>query len=158
MELNIITLSEETIEGIEQLLQDSSKRVMQIAAATTRRGRPLLFLLTENKEAELELQKEELKRLKAVAAIVANDSKYKGLKNAKQRQLFLLENYNVEKHDADTLAEIIKMGEIQEENGASTIMPRETAKPNNQKAAQTNVQRSHSVKLTNVERKQTGKG
>ena len=74
---------------------------------------PILVTWEETDEAELldeiEEQRSDIALLKPIAKKVADDEQYLPLKNNKQREVYLLEEYGVPKSQLDTLLAIVHL-------------------------------------------------
>jgi hypothetical protein len=74
----------------------------------------VVYVFFEYAKEEDAKDKETLKRLKAAAVKVAEDKVYQKLKNVKQRELYLLDHYDLPKRDSLDVTELIKIAEIEE--------------------------------------------
>ena len=77
----------------------------------------VFYLFYEKTEEQLEKEKQELSKVEKIAIALESDKTYKVLKNATQRELFLLQNYDIPSSQAKKVIEFYNMKKmLQEEN------------------------------------------
>jgi hypothetical protein len=112
MKIKHISLgTKEGIAELETLLNDTSlivKKITILQGAESAHS----FIFYEPTEETLAIEKAQLNSIKAIAEKVRANPTYKKLTNLRQRELFLLEHYNIPKEIADDVSEYIKIMEI----------------------------------------------
>lgn len=109
-------ISDEDIAKLENLLGNGRIVVKKITAVplTNDEGIAItnFYIFYEDIEEALATEKDVLSALKPIAERVRSDPVYKELKNQRQRELFLLEKYELPKETADDVIEYIKVIEV----------------------------------------------
>jgi flagellar biosynthesis regulator FlbT len=97
---------------LKRLLRTDRIQVRKIAVAAHEKREDTIYVFFDHVAEESEKDREILKRLKAVAAKVAEDELYQKLSNTKQRELYLLDRYALSKRESVDVIELVKIGEI----------------------------------------------
>jgi flagellin-specific chaperone FliS len=101
------------LNQLEQFLNEDII-VKNISTFPTPDGTIYSFICYETIEAELNTEKAELNKVKNIAKQIRDDENFKKLKNQRQRELYLLECYNIPSKQADDIIEYIKLHELME--------------------------------------------
>jgi hypothetical protein len=103
------------VAQLKRLLRNKNINVARIEVAAHDRKADTVYVFFEYAAEVAQEDKETLKRLKETAAEVSKDTVYAKLKNVKQRELFLLDHYDLPKRDSADVVELIKIVEIEAE-------------------------------------------
>lgn len=107
---------------LAELLSDENISVKKVFLSPTSAGEyDLFYVFYEEAEEQLKREKDELSKLNKIAIDVEKDEGYKLLKNATQRELFLLQEYNIPSAQAKKTIELLNMRKIVVENGLSRL-------------------------------------
>jgi hypothetical protein len=87
--------------------------VKRIAVAAHEKKADSVYVFFGYAEEEKVRDKTALTQLKAKAEEVAKDKVYQKLSNSKQRELFLLDHYNLSKKESGDVIELAKMAEVE---------------------------------------------
>lgn len=128
-------INDEALAKLETLLSNDKIVVKKITTIplTNEHGIGIanFYIFYEDVEEALALEKAELSALKPIAERVRADPVYKEMKNARQREIFLLEKYNLPKETADDVIEYIKVIEIVIEHGLDNLVKKVAEEPAN---------------------------
>jgi hypothetical protein len=86
---------------------------MRIAVAAHEKTADSVYVFFGQVEEEIAKDRATLKRLKEIAERVAEDKLYAKLTNSKQRELFLLDQYDLSKRDGLDVVELVKIAEVE---------------------------------------------
>jgi hypothetical protein len=112
------------VAQLKRLLRNDRVQVKRIAVAAHEKKADSVYVFFGYAEEEKVRDKTALTQLKAEAEEVAKDKVYQKLSNSKQRELFLLDHYNLSKKESGDMIELVKMIEI----GAQAIEKAEEKK------------------------------
>jgi hypothetical protein len=86
---------------------------MRIAVAAHEKKADRVYVFYDHTVEEIAKDRATLKRLKEIAERVAEDKLYAELTNSKQRELFLLDHYDLSKRDGLDVVELVKIAEVE---------------------------------------------
>jgi hypothetical protein len=86
---------------------------MRIAVAAHEKTADSVYVFYDHTVEEIAKDRATLKRLKEIAERVAEDTLYAKLTNSKQRELFLLDHYDLSKRDGFDVVELVKIAEVE---------------------------------------------
>jgi hypothetical protein len=95
-------------------LRNKNINVVRIEVAAHDRKEDTVYVFFEYAAEVAQEDKETLKRLKEKAAEVSKDTVYAKLSNARQRELHLLDHYELSKKESADMVELVKIAEIEE--------------------------------------------
>ena len=98
---------------LKRLLRDERISVGRIEVAAHDKREDTVYVFYNRVEEGEKKEKETLERLKPKAEEVATDEVYAKLTNSKQRELFLLDHYNLSKKESGDVIELVKMLELE---------------------------------------------
>jgi len=112
MKIKRFTVTELSIPQIEKFLSDSNIAVMKVNIVSHETIADTLYIFYEDVSELLAAEKEELKQLDQIAQQLEKDEDYQKLKNATQREIFLLLKYDIPSHVAKRVIEIYNIRQI----------------------------------------------
>ena len=107
------------VAQLKRLLRNDRIQVKRIAVAAHEKKADSVYVFFAYAEEEKVKDKATLKPLKDKAKKVAEDKIYAKLSNVKQRELFLLDRYNLSKKESGDVIELVKMIEMEKAEGKS---------------------------------------
>jgi len=107
-----------SVTDIERFLDDPTIAIKKITIAPHDANDDALYIFYEEVNEQLAAEKEELQELDRIAQQLEEDEDYAKLKNATQRELFLLTKYDVPSSRAKRLIELVNLRRILQEQEA----------------------------------------
>ena len=105
MQVDIFSANEKNLEKFGELLNDSGRNVKKVIVVGHERTNDTIYCISEVREETLGTEKERLIETKAYAKEVEKDERYQELKSQRQRVLWLLDKYNLERAKAEDVIE-----------------------------------------------------
>lgn len=113
MRMRKYSMTGQRVAQLKRLLRNDRIQVSRINVAAHDKREDCVYVFFDYAVEESAKDRETLKRLKEKAIEVAEDKVYQKLSNSKQRELFLLDHYNLSKRDSGDVMELVKMIEIE---------------------------------------------
>jgi len=101
-----------SVRDIERFLDDPTITIKKITIAPHDSCDDALYVFYEETSEQLAAEKEELQELDRIAQQLEEDEDYAKLKNATQRELYLLTKYDVPSSRAKKLIELVNLRKI----------------------------------------------
>ena len=108
-------------KALGEFLSDETITVKKVFLSSRTDRSDVFYVFYEEAEEQLNKEKGEMDKLDVVAQKLEKDEAYKALKNQTQRELFLLQEYNIPSAQAKKTIELLNMRKIVVENGLSRI-------------------------------------
>ena len=106
---------------LEEMMSDETRTVKKIFLSSRTDRADVFYVFHEEAEEQLKKEKEELGKLDEIAQELEKDEVYNALKNQTQRELFLLQEYNIPSSQSKKVIELLNMRKIVVENGLSRL-------------------------------------
>ena len=97
---------------LAQLMSNETMTVKKIFLSSRTDIEDVFYVFYEEAEEQLNKEKEEVGKLDVVAQKLEKDEAYNALKNQIQRELFLLQEYNIPSSQAKKTIELLNMRKI----------------------------------------------
>ena len=119
--MKIEYFTENHIEQLGEFMSDETKTVKRMFLSSKAGREDMFYVFYEEAEEQLNKEKGEASKLDVIAQKLEKDEAYKALKNQTQRELFLLQEYNIPSAQAKKTIELLNMRKIVVENGLSRL-------------------------------------
>jgi hypothetical protein len=107
------------VAQLKRMLRNDRIAIKKIEVAAHEKKADSVYVFFGYADEEKVRDKTALTQLKAKAEEVAKDKVYQKLSNSKQRELFLLDHYNLSKKECGNVIELAKIIEMEKAEGKS---------------------------------------
>jgi len=112
MKIRRFYITEQSLSKIQEFLDDQNITIKKLSIVQHETLADVLYIFYEDVSELLAAEKEELKQLDQIAQQLEEDEDYQKLKNATQREIFLLLKYDIPSSGAKQVIELYNLRQI----------------------------------------------
>ena len=112
MKIRRFYITEQSLSKIQEFLDDQNITIKKLSIVSHETLADVLYIFYEDVSELLAAEKEELKQLDQIAQQLEEDEDYQKLKNATQREIFLLLKYDIPSSVAKQVIELYNLRQI----------------------------------------------